>query len=66
MKPGIPTIQEWKLLAEPLNTVDGDGVFEGYASLFGEADLGKDVVMPGLRRVLEKARSGRDPAALAA
>jgi len=47
MKPGIPTIQEWKLLAEPLNTVDGDGVFEGYASLFGEADLGKDVVMPG-------------------
>ncbi|MGO4704529.1 HK97 family phage prohead protease [Microvirga sp. 2MCAF38] len=24
-----------------------DGVFEGYASLFGIADLGKDVVMPG-------------------
>ncbi len=39
--------QERKLLAEPLNAVDADGVFEGYASLFGVADLGKDVVMPG-------------------
>lgn len=48
MKPsGIPTTQEMKFLAEPLNAVDVDGVFEGYASLFGVADLGKDVVMPG-------------------
>jgi uncharacterized protein len=47
MRPGIAIIQERKFLAEPLNAVDGDGVFEGYASLFGEADLGKDVVMPG-------------------
>ncbi len=47
MKPDIPTVQERKFLPEPLNTVDADGVFEGYASLFGEADLGKDVVMPG-------------------
>ena len=47
MKPGIPIIQERKFLSEPLNAVDVDGVFEGYASLFGEADLGKDVVMPG-------------------
>jgi HK97 family phage prohead protease len=47
MKPGIATIHERKFLAEPLKGVDGDGVFEGYASLFGEADLGRDVVMPG-------------------
>lgn len=47
MSPGLPTIQERKLLPEPLNAVDADGVFEGYASLFGAADLGKDVVMPG-------------------
>lgn len=47
MRPGPPTIQERKFLPEPLNAVDADGVFEGYASLFGAADLGKDVVMPG-------------------
>ena len=45
--PHVPTTQERKLLAEPLNAIDADGVFEGYASLFGVADLGKDVVMPG-------------------
>jgi HK97 family phage prohead protease len=39
--------QERKFLAQPLDAVDADGVFEGYASLFGIADLGKDVVMPG-------------------
>lgn len=43
----IPTTQEMKFLSEPLNAVDADGIFEGYASLFGIADLGKDVVMPG-------------------
>ncbi|MBF9232054.1 HK97 family phage prohead protease [Microvirga alba] len=43
----IPSAREIKLLAEPLGAVDNDGVFEGYASLFGIADLGKDVVMPG-------------------
>jgi HK97 family phage prohead protease len=43
----IPTTQEMKFLAEPLDAIDADGVFEGYASLFGVADLGKDVVMPG-------------------
>jgi HK97 family phage prohead protease len=50
MRPGIAIIQERKFLAEPLNAIDADGVFEGYASLFGEADLGKDVVMPGAFR----------------
>ncbi len=43
----VPTTHERKFLAEPLNALDADGVFEGYASLFGEPDLGKDVVMPG-------------------
>ncbi|WP_369414261.1 HK97 family phage prohead protease [Microvirga puerhi] len=36
-----------KLLSAPLHNIDAEGVFEGYASLFGIADLGKDVVMPG-------------------
>ncbi|NIX76889.1 HK97 family phage prohead protease [Microvirga sp. c23x22] len=40
-------VREIKLLAEPLGGVGNDGAFEGYASLFGVADLGKDVVMPG-------------------
>ena len=38
---------EVKLLAEPVATVSEGGVFEGYASLFGVADLGKDLVVPG-------------------
>jgi HK97 family phage prohead protease len=28
-------------------TVEADGTFAGYASLFGKADLGRDMVMPG-------------------
>ena len=39
--------REVKLLSGPLAGLDAQGVFEGYASLFGVADLGKDVVMPG-------------------
>jgi HK97 family phage prohead protease len=39
--------REVKLIATPLTSLEPDGVFEGYASLFGIADLGKDVVMPG-------------------
>jgi len=39
--------REVKLLAEPPRPLEADGVFEGYASLFGVPDLGKDVVMPG-------------------
>jgi HK97 family phage prohead protease len=41
------TPREVKLLAEPPGIVDADGIFEGYASLFGIPDLGRDVVMPG-------------------
>jgi HK97 family phage prohead protease len=47
MNSPIPITREVKLLAQALKAVDADGVFEGYASLFGIADLGKDVVMPG-------------------
>jgi len=56
----IPTVQEMKFLAEPLNAVDIDGVFEGYASLFGIADLGKDVVMPGAFADSLKKRAASD------
>jgi uncharacterized protein len=38
---------ETKLLAEPVAAIADSGVFEGYASLFGLADLGKDTVVPG-------------------
>ena len=43
----MPSVLEVKLLAEPLTAIDPEGRFEGYASLFGVADLGKDVVTPG-------------------
>ncbi len=45
--PRAVAAREIKLLAEPVGGIDVDGVFEGYASLFGVADLGKDVVMSG-------------------
>jgi HK97 family phage prohead protease len=38
---------EVKLLAAPLAAVTEAGMFEGYASLFGVADLGGDLVLPG-------------------
>jgi HK97 family phage prohead protease len=60
MKHAVPTIQERKFLPEPLNAVDADGVFEGYASLFGVADLGKDVVMPGAFADSLRKRSASD------
>jgi uncharacterized protein len=50
MMAAATTVRERKFLPEPLSGVDAEGVFEGYASLFGEADLGKDVVMPGAFR----------------
>jgi len=39
--------REKKLLPAPVTAVGEGGVFEGYASLFGVPDLGKDVVSPG-------------------
>ncbi|MBK5958702.1 peptidase U35 [Rhodoplanes elegans] len=34
-------------LVRPLATVEPDGTVEGYASLFGEIDQARDMVMPG-------------------
>ncbi|MEN5082194.1 HK97 family phage prohead protease [Bosea sp. TWI1241] len=51
MRCALPaSAQELKALARPLTRVEADGVFEGYASLFRVADLGKDVVEPGAFR----------------
>lgn len=41
---------ETKPLGLPLRVLDAAGVFEGYASLFGVEDLGRDVVAPGAFR----------------
>jgi HK97 family phage prohead protease len=43
-------VREAKFLAQPLTRIEPDGAFEGYASLFRIADLGKDVVEPGAFR----------------
>jgi hypothetical protein len=42
--------RETKFAAASLNRVREDGVFSGYASLFGEVDLGNDVIAPGAFR----------------
>jgi HK97 family phage prohead protease len=42
--------REIKFAGAPLSGVTSDGLFEGYASLFGIADLGGDLVMPGAFR----------------
>ena len=39
--------KEIKRAAAMLSDVTPEGTFEGYASLFGVADLGRDVVLPG-------------------
>ena len=38
---------EAKFIALDLKSVAADGAFEGYASLFGREDLGRDVVVRG-------------------
>ena len=45
-----PFAREAKFLPRPLTRIEPDGAFEGYASLFRVADLGKDVVEPGASR----------------
>jgi HK97 family phage prohead protease len=44
---GAALAREAKFLPQAVAAVAADGTFEGYASLFGLPDLGKDVVMPG-------------------
>lgn len=45
-KSGSPVLER-KFAAAELGRVEADGSFAGYASLFNEADLSRDVVMPG-------------------
>jgi uncharacterized protein len=42
-----PLSREVKFAGAPLSHVEVDGTFEGYASLFGVVDLGKDLVEAG-------------------
>ena len=54
--------REVKFAPCDLKSVEADGTFTGYASLFGEVDLGQDLVMPGafrdsLRRAARAASS---------
>jgi HK97 family phage prohead protease len=50
----MPVVQsaptETKFARADLSLVEADGTFAGYASLFGKADLGRDMVMPGAFR----------------
>ena len=46
----IVPVPEVKFAPVDLKSVEADGTFSGYASLFGEVDLGRDVVMPGAFR----------------
>ena len=41
---------EVKFAPVNLQTVEADGTFTGYASVFGQVDLGQDLVMPGAFR----------------
>jgi HK97 family phage prohead protease len=41
------TMTEVKFARARLSAVEADGTFTGYASLFGQADLGRDMVLPG-------------------
>lgn len=49
-------IGERKFVGLTLDEVEADGVFSGYASLFGRVDLGKDVVEKGAFSASLKAR----------
>jgi HK97 family phage prohead protease len=52
--------RETKFAGAPLSGITSNGLFEGYASLFGIADLGGDLVMPGAFResLLRRGASG--------
>jgi len=43
----VQTRDEMKFCRLDLKSVQADGAFEGYASLFHREDLGRDIVMPG-------------------
>jgi HK97 family phage prohead protease len=48
--PHPPLGRETKFAACDLKSVDADGTFEGYASVFGVEDMARDVVLPGAFR----------------
>ncbi len=52
--------REVKLYPLDIKSLSLDGLFEGYASLFGKEDLGHDIVMPGAFRdtLTERGHSG--------
>tara|TARA_R110000868_G_scaffold40543_5_gene139811 strand:- start:1212 stop:1805 length:594 start_codon:yes stop_codon:yes gene_type:complete len=50
---------EHKAMRFDFKSVGGDGTFEGYASLFGAEDLGRDMVMPGAFRQSLRKRGHR-------
>src|SRR5690348_14659788 len=52
---GIPA-RETKFAETDFSEVSADGAFFGYASVFEEVDLGRDVVMPGAFAKSLKAR----------
>jgi len=51
--------REVKFAPVDLKSVEADGTFSGYASLFGTVDLGQDLVMPGAFRESLNARGAR-------
>ncbi len=67
---GNPT-RETKFAGAELSEVEADGSFSGYASLFGQTDLNRDVVQPGafLKSIRRRGAAGirmlfqHDPAA---
>ena len=50
MTPPYMRASETKFARASLSAVEADGTFTGYASLFGKADLGRDMVMRGAFR----------------
>ena len=55
-KGGGSRARETKFAEAELGEVQADGSFSGYASLFGETDLSRDMVMPGAFAASLKAR----------
>ena len=55
---GLPA-REIKRAPLALQRIDAEGMFEGYASLFGVADLGRDIVLPGAFRKTLARRDAR-------
>lgn len=51
--------RERKFAATELTEVEADGTFRGYASVFGEPDLGRDVMLPGAFRLSLAKRGAR-------